>query len=130
MPGAEQDPIGDYIAAFPESERRNMEELRKIILEEAPGATQRMSYGMPTFHLGENLVHFACYAHHMGFYPTPKAIAEFAEELSGYKTSKGAIQFPLGREIRWDLVRKMVRFRVVEARLKMEAKRVETRKSS
>ena len=128
--GHGDDPIGMYIQSFPESERRELDRLRKVILDEAPGAAQTMAYGMPTFHLGENLVHFACYARHIGFYPTPSAVIAFADELKGYTTSKGAIQFPLGKDIPWDLVRRMVRFRVEEAKRKMGEKRAKSRKST
>jgi uncharacterized protein YdhG (YjbR/CyaY superfamily) len=75
-----------------------------------------MRYGIPTFTLNENLVHFAAFEHHIGFYPTPSGIAAFREELVLYKHAKGSVQFPLDRPIPYDLVRRIVEFRVKEVR--------------
>ncbi len=102
----------EYIATFPKDVKSVMEKLRKAIKEEAPQATETISYQMPTFKLNGNLVHFAAYKKHIGFYPTPSAIEAFREKLSSYKTSKGAIQFPLDKSLPIDLVKEMVRFRV------------------
>jgi len=102
----------EYIATFPKDVQSVMEKLRKAIKEEAPKATETISYQMPTFKLNGNLVHFAAYKKHIGFYPTPSAIEAFREKLSSYKTSKGAIQFPLDKSLPIDLVKEMVRFRV------------------
>jgi len=106
--------IDDYLAAFPESVRSKLEELRKVIREEAPDATERISYRMPTFYLIGNLVHFAAYAKHIGFYPAPSGIDGFREELARYATSKGAIRFPIDEPLPLDLIRRIVRFRVAE----------------
>lgn len=86
----------------------------RIIKETAPNAGEKIAYGMPTFTYPRNLVHFAGYKNHIGFYPSPSGIRAFAEELSGFVTSKGAIQFPLDREIPEALVRKIVVFRMEE----------------
>ena len=91
-----------------------LQRIRATIREEAPGAVEAISYQMPTFKLNGNLVHFAAFNHHIGFYPTPSAITTFSEELSPYKQSKGAVQFPLDRPIPYDLVRKIVHYRVEE----------------
>lgn len=91
-----------------------MERLRKAIKEEAPQATETINYQMPTFKLNGNLVHFAAYKNHIGFYPAPSAIEAFKDKLSSYKTSKGAIQFPLDKSLPIDLIREMVRYRIRE----------------
>jgi len=106
--------IDEYIAAFPKNVQSVMEKLRKAIKEQSPQTTEAISYQMPTFKLNGNLVHFAAYKKHIGFYPTPSAIEAFKEKLSGYKTSKGAVQFPLDKPLPIDLVKEMVRYRVKE----------------
>ena len=105
--------IDEYIAKFPKN-RDVLEELRRVIRESAPKATEAVSYGMPTFKLNGNLVHFAVYKKHIGFYHTPSAIVAFKKELSSYKTSKGVVQFPLDKPFPFDLVEKIVKFRVKE----------------
>ncbi len=90
-----------------------LEEVRSLIKSAARGATERMSYSIPTFDLnGKHLVHFAGYENHVGFYPTPSGIAAFEDELRPYKTAKGSVQFPLDRPIPADLIRRIVEFRV------------------
>jgi uncharacterized protein YdhG (YjbR/CyaY superfamily) len=106
--------IDEYIAAFPKDVQRLMEKLRTAIKEQAPQATEAISYQMPNFKLKGNLVHFAAYKKHIGFYPTPSAIEAFKEKLSGYKTSKGAVQFPIDESLPIDLIKDMVRYRVKE----------------
>ena len=110
--------IDDYINQYPEDVRVVLEELRYVIKEEAPDATEKISYQMPTFYLNGNLVHFAVQKNHIGFYPASSGVAAFKEELTDYKTSKGAIQFPLTKPIPYELVRRIVRFRVEEAKQK------------
>ncbi|MFN8449437.1 MAG: DUF1801 domain-containing protein [Anaerolineae bacterium] len=102
----------EYIAAFPDDVQAILREMRRVIHDTAPQAEEAMRYGMPTFRLKDNLVHFAGHKTHIGFYPTPSAIEAFAEQLSAYKTSKGAIQFPLDQPIPYDLVREMTEYRV------------------
>jgi uncharacterized protein YdhG (YjbR/CyaY superfamily) len=106
--------IDEYIATFPEDIQDILEKMRKVIQEAAPEAEETISYGMPTFKLNGNLVHFAAYKKHIGFYPTSSGIKAFKEEISGYKNSKGAVQFPLDKDIPYGLVEKMVIFRVKE----------------
>ena len=106
--------IDEYIAAQPEDVRPILEALRKKIRDCARGANEAIAYGMPTFRLNGNLVHFAACAQHIGFYPTPSAIVAFSRELSKYKTSKGAIQFPLEEKLPLALIGKIVRYRVKE----------------
>jgi uncharacterized protein YdhG (YjbR/CyaY superfamily) len=106
--------IDDYIATFPKNVQHTLRELRSAIKESAPEAEETISYGMPTFKLNGNLVHFAAYEKHIGFYPTASAILAFKERLSIYKQSKGAVQFPIDGPIPLDIVREMVRFRVKE----------------
>jgi uncharacterized protein YdhG (YjbR/CyaY superfamily) len=106
--------IDEYIATFPKEVQVVLEELRRVIMESAPEAEEAIRYQMPTFRLNGNLVHFAAHKNHIGFYPTPSAIERFTEKLSAFKTSKGAVQFPLAEPIPFALVKEMVRFRVKE----------------
>ena len=106
--------IDEYISEFPENVRLILEELRRVIREAAPQAEEAMRYGIPTFRLNGNLVHFAAFKHHIGFYPTPSAIEAFKEELFPYKQAKGSVQFPMDKQMPYDLVRKIVTYRVAE----------------
>lgn len=106
--------IDEYISGYPEETRAALAEIRAVIRDAAPMATEKIAYRMPTYHLGGNLVHFAGHRSHIGFYPTPSAIARFSTELAPYKTSKGAVQFPLDEALPADLIRRMVLFRVAE----------------
>ena len=108
--------IDAYISSYDEVVQPILKELRRVIKEEAPDATEKISYQMPTFYLNGNLVHFAVQKNHIGFYPAPSGVEAFKEELTDYKTSKGAIQFPLTKPIPYELVRRIVRFRVEEAK--------------
>jgi uncharacterized protein YdhG (YjbR/CyaY superfamily) len=106
--------IDEYIASFPESVQDILNKMREVIQKSAPEAEETISYGMPTFKLNGNLVHFAAYKKHIGFYPTPSGIANFKKELSPYKSSKGAVQFPIDEPLPLDIIRKIVIFRVEE----------------
>jgi uncharacterized protein YdhG (YjbR/CyaY superfamily) len=106
--------IDDYIATFPHEVQAMLEKLRQTIRKAAPAATEKISYQMPTFYLNGNLVHFAAFKKHIGFYPAPSGISAFQDELMKYKTSKGAIQFPIDTAIPHTLVKKIVQFRVKE----------------
>jgi len=106
--------IDGYIDSFPDNVRNKLKRIREIIRNEAPQATERVSYQMPTFYLNGNLVHFAAYEKHIGFYPTPSGIEAFKDEFKGYKYSKGAVQFPLDEPLPEDLIRRIVRYRVKE----------------
>lgn len=106
--------IDAYIKAYPPSVRRMLAALRETIRAAAPKASERISYQMPTFYQNGNLVHFAAYGRHIGFYPAPSAIRAFAKELRPYHTSKGAVQFPLDTPLPLKLIATMVKFRVAE----------------
>jgi uncharacterized protein YdhG (YjbR/CyaY superfamily) len=107
--------MDEYIASQPADRQKLLQELRALIKETAPDAQEKISYQMPTFALkGKNLVHFAAFKNHIGFYPTPRGIEAFQEELSGYKMSKGAIQFPIDKPLPLDLIRRIVEMRVAE----------------
>lgn len=112
------DPVDIYISKFPENVREKLEKIRHIINETAPDAIETMSYGIPTFKLRTNLVHFAGYKNHIGFYPTPSGIEAFKKELTGYELSKGTVKFPLDKPIPYDLIKKIVEFRVKEVQEK------------
>jgi ribosomal-protein-alanine N-acetyltransferase len=100
-----------YIQSFPIEIQKIMQELRYVIQTAAPEATEKISYQMPTFYLYGNLVHFAAHAHHIGFYPGSSGIANFQNEFQKYHFSKGAVQFPLEKELPWDLITRIVAFR-------------------
>ena len=106
--------IDDYILQFPDEVQKILESLRKVIQEAAPNAKEKISYQMPTFYFYGNLVHFAAYKKHIGFYPTASGIATFKEKISAYKSSKGAVQFPLDMPIPFELISEIVSFRVAE----------------
>lgn len=114
--------IDAYIATFSDEIQRKLQELREVIRAAAPEATEKISYQMPTFYLNGNLVHFAAFKQHIGFYPTPSGTEHFQKELSPYKTSKGTVRFPLDQPIPFDLVTKMVNFRVAENKQKASRK--------
>ena len=106
--------IDEYIAELPPEIRKVLEELRALIRAAAPAATEKISYAIPTFFLKKNLVHFAAFEKHIGFYPGPTGIEAFKEELKPYKFAKGSVQFPLGQPLPKDLIRRIVEFRVAE----------------
>lgn len=106
--------INEYISEFPDEIKAVLEQIRETIQQAAPGAKEAIRYGMPTFVLNGNLVHFAAYKNHIGFYPAPSGIDEFIEELAVYRTGKGTIQFPINQPIPFNLVKKVVEFRVKE----------------
>lgn len=106
--------IDEYIAAFPPNVQVTLQELRKTIRNSAPDATEAISYGIPTFKLNGNLVHFAAYKNHIGFYPTSSGVSEFKKELSRYELTEGTVRFPINEPIPLDLIKKIVKFRVKE----------------
>ena len=106
--------IDQYISTYPENVRAILEKLRRTIRESAPGAEETISYGIPTFKLNGNLVHFGAYEKHVGFYPTPSGIVAFKKELSKYMISKGTARFPIDEPVPYNLIRKIVKFRVKE----------------
>lgn len=114
--------VDAYIATFPKPVQKILESLRKAIRKAAPDAEECISYKMPTYKQNGNLVHFAGYEHHIGFYPTPDAINAFANEIAGYKNAKGSVQFPLRDPMPLDLISRMTKFRVMQAEERSELK--------
>jgi uncharacterized protein YdhG (YjbR/CyaY superfamily) len=114
--------IDEYIATFPADVQKILQELRAVIKAAAPEATEKISYQMPTFFLHGNLVHFAAYKNHIGFYPAPRGIEAFKQELSVYKGAKGSVQFPIDQPLPLELVSRIVKFRVAENLQKAKAK--------
>ncbi|MCX6081146.1 MAG: DUF1801 domain-containing protein [Chloroflexi bacterium] len=106
--------IDEYISIFPGEVQTILSELRAVIKAAAPDAEEKISYQMPTFALQGNLVHFAAYKNHIGFYPTPSGIEPFKQELSVYEVSKGTIRFPIDKPLPFELISKIVKLRVVE----------------
>ena len=106
--------IDEYISMFPENVQRILNELRQAIKDAAPEAQETINYQIPTFTLHGNLVHFAAFENHIGFYPTPSGMAAFKKELSSYKGAKGSVQFPIHRPLPLELIRRIVEYRVKE----------------
>jgi len=106
--------MDEYISSFPEEVQVILKDIRETIRETAPGAEEAISYGIPTFKLNGNLVHFAAFKNHIGFYPAPSGIEAFRKEISRYQHSKGTVQFPIDEPIPFDMIRRIVRFRVKE----------------
>lgn len=115
--------IDEYIRAYPRDVQKKLADLRSTIRRAAPDAIEKIAYRMPTFFQKKNLVHFAAYGHHIGFYPTPSGMAAFKDQLTRYVTSKGAIQFPIDEPLPLDLVTRIVKFRVAENEAKAGAKK-------
>lgn len=107
--------IDEYIEQFPEPTQAALRQMRALIRDAAPEATESISYGIPTFDLnGRHLVHFGGFTKHIGFYPIPSAMVAFADELAPYRQGKGSAQFPLSEPLPVDLIRRIVEFRVGE----------------
>jgi uncharacterized protein YdhG (YjbR/CyaY superfamily) len=115
--------IDDYIADFPPDVQAILKKLRATIRKAAPDAEEAMKYRLPTFVLNGNLVHFGAFKKHIGFYATPTGNEKFRKELAVYEGAKGSVQFPLDKPIPYDLVSRMVKFRVKENLEKAAAKR-------
>ena len=114
--------IDEYISKFSPEIQKILIKLRQVIKESAPGAEEKISYQMPAFVLHGNLVYFAAYKNHIGFYPTPSGIVAFKNELSQYKGAKGSVQFPIDKPLPYELISKIVEFRVAENIQRSEAK--------
>lgn len=114
--------IDEYILQFSSEVQEILEKLRSVIKESAPDSAEKISYQMPTFYQHGNLVHFAAFKSHIGFYPDPSGIEAFKEELSKYKGAKGSVQFPIGKPIPYELISRIVKFRVEENIKKAENK--------
>ena len=115
--------IDKFIAAYPEEVQTVLNKVRATIREAAPGAEETINYGIPTFTLNGNLVHFSAFKTHIGFYPTPSGVEKFKKELSKYEGAKGSVKFPLDQPIPYELIEKIVKFRVKENLAKAEAKK-------
>ena len=112
---ADYNNIDEYILTFPVETQTLLQEIRAAIRKAAPDATEAISYQMPTLKLnGKNLVHFAGYKNHIGFYPVPSGMEAFKKELSSFKQGKGSVQFPVDMPLPLDLVSEIVKFRVKE----------------
>jgi uncharacterized protein YdhG (YjbR/CyaY superfamily) len=114
--------IDAYISTFPESTQILLEEIRSIIQKAAPEAVEIISYAMPSYLLNGNLVHFAGYKNHIGFYPGAAGVISYFEEVSNYKNGKGSVQFPLNKPLPTELITKIVKFRVEQNLNKAESK--------
>ena len=112
-----------YIASCPPQAQELLNNLRRFILQEVPQAEEVISYKMPAYKLHGMLVYFAGYEKHIGFYPTGSGITHFEQDIQSYKFSKGTIQFPLDQELPYDLIRRIIQFRVQETELKLAAKK-------
>ena len=115
--------IDEYIATFPADIQDILQKVRETIKTAAPQATEAISYGMPTFKLAGNLVHFGAFKTHLGFYPIPSGLEQFKEELAQYKGGKGSVQFPFDQPMPYALITKIVEFRVTENLAKAAAKK-------
>jgi uncharacterized protein YdhG (YjbR/CyaY superfamily) len=104
--------VDEYLAGFSGEQRTILEKVRSTVAQSAPEAVETISYGMPTFKQSRAIMHFAGMKNHLGVYPAPQAIEAFAERLVGYKTSKGAVQFPWNDPVPFDLIAEMTRFNV------------------
>ena len=113
----------EYIKQFSPEVQELLTKVRNVIKEAVPEATEKISYQMPTFYLHENLVHFAVNKHHIGLYPTPSGVEAFKDQLTSYKTSKAAIQFPIDQPLPLELISEIAKYRASESRAKAEAKK-------
>src|SRR4051812_27811075 len=112
MKNSQAENIDEYIAMFPGNIQQKLEAVRAAIKESAPKAEEAIKYAMPTFVLNGNLVHFAAFKNHIGFYPAPMGIKTFEKELSAYNVGKGSVQFPLDMPLPLALIKKIVKYRV------------------
>ncbi len=115
--------IDEYIAGYPRDVQLILQKVRNTIRKAAPGAQETIKYRMPTFMLNGNLVYFAAFKSHVGFYPIPSGIEEFKKELSVYKQGRGSVQFPLDKPMPYGLITKIVKFRVKENLAKARARK-------
>jgi uncharacterized protein YdhG (YjbR/CyaY superfamily) len=120
--------VDEYITGFPEKTRERLEQFRETIRRSAPGAEETISYNMPAYKQNGPLVYFAGHANHIGFYPRPSGIEAFKNRLSDFKSSKGAVQFPLDQPVPFDLIGEIVTFRVYENLVKTKTKKNENKR--
>ncbi|MVM30754.1 hypothetical protein GO755_11985 [Spirosoma sp. HMF4905] len=104
--------VDAYISDFPEATQELLQQIRLTLRQAAPDAEEAISYGIPTLKLKGNVVHFAGYKNHIGFYPAPRGLDAFKEELSGYKGAKGSVQFPLDKPLPLDLIARITKYRI------------------
>lgn len=114
--------VDEYIAQFAPDIQTILQTIRQVVRDAAPEATEKISYQMPTLYLHGNLVHFAAFKNHIGFYPAPQGIEAFQQELAGYKGAKGSVQFPLNQPMPYDLIRRITIYRSEENKAKAQAK--------
>lgn len=117
--------VDEYFSTFPAGTKRLLKELQKTIKQAAPQAEELISYNMPAYKLNGMLVYYAAYKNHIGFYPTPSGIEAFKKELAGYEGAKGSVQFPTDKPMPFDLITKIVKFRVKE---NLEAEKAKVKK--
>ncbi len=115
--------INEYIAGFPTDTQNILKQIRSTIKKVAPDADEIINYGIPTFALNGNLVHFAAFKNHIGFYPAPSGIIAFSKELSVYESAKGSVKFPIDKPLPLGLITKIVKFRVKENLLQTKTKK-------
>ena len=115
--------VDEYIAQFIPDVQKTLNEIRSFIKREVPEAIEKISYGIPTFYLNGNLVHFAAFKDHYGFFPSPSGIDQFEKELAPYRSGKGTLRFALDKPIPWTILKKVIRFRIKENLIKAEQKR-------
>jgi uncharacterized protein YdhG (YjbR/CyaY superfamily) len=115
--------IDEYIETFEPDIQKTLIEIRNFIKNKVPEATEKISYGMPTFYLHGNLVHFAAFKNHYGIFPSPSGIDAFEKELAPYRTGKGTLSFPIDKPIPWDIIQKVLQFRVNENLSKIKNKK-------
>ena len=115
--------IEEYIETFEPKIQKVLNEIRDFIKAEVPEATEKISYGMPTFYLNGNLVHFAAFKDHYGFFPSPSGIDAFEKELAPYRSGKGTLHFSIEKPIPWEIIKKVVQFRVNENLNKVKNKK-------
>lgn len=116
--------VKEYIASFPADVQPILNKIREIVFEKAPAAVEGFAYQMPSYKLnGKPLLYFACYKFHVGLYATPNAHIAFAHELSGYKQGKGSVQFPLDQPIPYELIGKIIEFKIEELTSKINSKK-------
>jgi len=106
--------IDEYIETFEPKIQKTLHEIRDFIKNEVPEAVEKISYGMPTFYLNGNLIHFAAFKNHYSIFPSPSGIDNFEKELAPYRTGKGTLSFPFDKPIPWDILQKVIQFRVKE----------------
>jgi uncharacterized protein YdhG (YjbR/CyaY superfamily) len=124
MQNVKAENVDDYIASFPKEIQEKLQKVRLTIKKAVPEASEKISYAIPTFTIDKTyLVYFAAFKSHIGFYPTPVAAEEFKEELLAYKTGKGSVQFPYHQEIPFDLITRIVKFRMKEIAAKSSGKK-------